>query len=160
MFNRHKMRKRKLYSVTEKLVAIVSVKRCESRDNVSRDNGVPESTIRRWLRDDEKLRDSVDYGRLNWSDENKNKRQNCAKDPQLEKVVFAWFAKEITSLDSSTEARMSPSVNLQWNNLSVNLKYRINVQLVSHIVAARSCVKNKRSLTDQYRSYLFPRMNT
>ena len=43
------------YTLTGKLAVIASVKRGEWQANVSHGNGVPESTIRGWLRHEEKL---------------------------------------------------------------------------------------------------------
>ena len=56
------MPKRKSYSVREKLVVVARVQNGESQANVSRDNGVPQSNIRSWLKDEQKLRDFVATG--------------------------------------------------------------------------------------------------
>ena len=51
------MPKRKLYTVEQKLEAVARVRRGESQAKISRVNGVPESTLRGWLKDEEKLRE-------------------------------------------------------------------------------------------------------
>ena len=71
---------------------IAGIKRGESQANVSRDNGVPGSTIRGWLRKEWKLRDFVDT--VNSTDRMKGKKARTAKDPQHDKAVFTRFAKE------------------------------------------------------------------
>ena len=60
VLNQVKMPKRKSYSVTDKLAVIASIKRAASQGDVSCDDDVPESTIRGWLRDKEKLCDFVE----------------------------------------------------------------------------------------------------
>ena len=93
MLNRYKMPKRKLYSVTDILVVINSVKHGESQANVSCNNGVPLWTIHGWLRDNEMLNDSVDTidYTMGWKE---NNRPNCTNDPQLDMVVFTWFVEK------------------------------------------------------------------
>ena len=51
--------KRKVYSVEDKLSAISRVRGGESQAKVSRDLGVAESTLRGWLKDENKLRKFV-----------------------------------------------------------------------------------------------------
>ena len=72
------MLKHKSYSVIDKLAVIASIKCSESQANMSSDNGVPESTIHRWLRDEYKLCDFIDWMK-------RKKSQNCQR-PQLDKV--------------------------------------------------------------------------
>jgi hypothetical protein len=86
------MPKRKSYSVREKLDVIARVKQGESQAKVSRDNGVPESTIRGWIKDEPKLRDFVDV--VDSTDGMKRKKARTANDPDLDKAVFTWFVKE------------------------------------------------------------------
>ena len=51
---------------------------------MSHDNGVPESTICGWLKDEEKLCDSVDtVNSTDWMKRNKGQRCHNAKDPKL-----------------------------------------------------------------------------
>ena len=54
------MPKRKSYSVREKLVVVARVQNGESQANVSSNNGVPQSNIHVWLKDEQKLCDFVD----------------------------------------------------------------------------------------------------
>ena len=71
------MPKRKLYTVEQKLEAVWRVRRGESQAKVSRDNGVPESTLRGWLKDEEKLREFSTS--LDGSERLKRKRVITAK---------------------------------------------------------------------------------
>ena len=81
-------RKRKAYSISEKLALVNRVRSGETQAKVSRELGLAESTLRGWLKDEEKLREACsvmdDCGQ-------KRKRARTAQDPQLEKVVFTWF---------------------------------------------------------------------
>ncbi len=87
------MPKRKSYTVTEKLEAVTRVKqRGETQAKVSRENGVPESTLRGWIRDEKKMRDFVDT--VDSSDGMKRKKARTANDPELDKAVYSWFVKE------------------------------------------------------------------
>ena len=63
-----------LYSITDKLAVIASIKWSESLAQVFQDNGVPESTIHGWLKDEEKLHDFVDT--VDFCDEMKRKKAN------------------------------------------------------------------------------------
>ena len=74
MFNRYKTPKHRPYSVTDRSAAIASVKRGESQTNMSRDDTMPEITIRGWYRDEEKLHDSIDR--------TKSKKARTVPDPQ------------------------------------------------------------------------------
>ena len=60
MFSQYEMLKWIAYSVTDKLAVIASVKSGESQANVFHVNGVPESTIHGWLKDEENLCDFID----------------------------------------------------------------------------------------------------
>ena len=63
-----------------------------SQASVSRDKGIPESTIRGWIKDEQKLRDFVDT--VDSSDGMQRKKARTANDPELDKAVFSWFVKE------------------------------------------------------------------
>jgi len=52
-------RKRKSYSVKDKLEAVERVKRGESQAKVSRDVSISESTLRGWLKNEAKLIDGL-----------------------------------------------------------------------------------------------------
>ena len=86
------LKSRKLYTVEQKLEAVARVRRGESQAKVSRDNGVPESTLRGWLKDEDKLREFSTS--LDGSEGLKRKRVKTAKDPELDKAVFTWFVQE------------------------------------------------------------------
>lgn len=81
-------RKRKAYSITEKLGVVDRIRSGETQVKVSRELGIADSTLRGWLKDEEKLREACsamdDCGQ-------KRKRARTAQDPQLEKAVFTWF---------------------------------------------------------------------
>ena len=64
--------KKKLYSITDKLAVIASVKLSESQANMFHGNSVPESTIQGWLRDEGKLCGFED--RVNFTDQIKRKK--------------------------------------------------------------------------------------
>ncbi|XP_039590582.1 jerky protein homolog-like [Polypterus senegalus] len=60
------------------------------RIKVSRELGVPESTLRKWIKDENKLRtflDELDEGGL------RRKRARTAKDPELDKATFNAFCE-------------------------------------------------------------------
>ena len=60
--------------------------------NVSHDNGVPQSTIPGWLKEEQKLCYFVDT--VDSTDGMKRKNARTANDPELDKVVFTWFVKQ------------------------------------------------------------------
>ena len=80
--------KRKAYSILEKLQVVERICKGEMQTKVSREVGIPESTLRGWLKDEEKLREArtvlEDCGQA-------RKRARAAQDQQLETAVFAWF---------------------------------------------------------------------
>ncbi len=86
------MPERKSYTVREKLVVDARVQNDESEANVSPDNDVPQSTTRWWLKDEQKLRDSVDT--VEATDGMRRKKARSPNDPELDKAVFTWFVKE------------------------------------------------------------------
>ena len=51
---------------------------------VQNDNGVPQSTIHDWIKDEQKLRDFVDT--IDYTDGMKRKRARTASDPELDKA--------------------------------------------------------------------------
>ena len=72
------MPKHKCYSVRDELAVVTNVKGGVSQASVSRDNGIPESTIRGWIKDEQKLRDFVDS--VDSSDGmQRKKNQNCQR---------------------------------------------------------------------------------
>uniref|UniRef100_A0A8C4RFE6 HTH CENPB-type domain-containing protein n=1 Tax=Erpetoichthys calabaricus TaxID=27687 RepID=A0A8C4RFE6_ERPCA len=78
-------RKHASYDVQQKLDVIERIRNGETRIKVSRELGVPESTLRGWIKDENKLRtflDELDEGGL------RRKRARTAKDPELDKTTF------------------------------------------------------------------------
>jgi len=75
------MGKRKAYAVKEKLYLVQRIRDGESQASISRETGVPESTLRGWLKDQEKLKkfaiETQDIGGL------KRKRTTTASDTSL-----------------------------------------------------------------------------
>ena len=54
------MPKRKAYSVQDKIAIIQRIRNGETRTKVIKETGVPESTLRGWLKDEDKLKDFCD----------------------------------------------------------------------------------------------------
>ncbi|KAH3884476.1 hypothetical protein DPMN_008456 [Dreissena polymorpha] len=52
-------RKRKQFSITEKIEIIEKIKSGQSRTSIIKEFGVPEGTLRGWLKDEDKLRSSL-----------------------------------------------------------------------------------------------------
>ncbi len=86
------MPKRKAYAVRDKLAAITQVKQGQSQARVSREYGVPESTLRGWLKDESKLRDFVHT--VDESDGMDRKRARTAENPTLDSAMYTWFVQE------------------------------------------------------------------
>ena len=86
------MPKRKQYSITECLRIVDRIHNGEQQTKVAREEGVPESTVRGWLKDETRLREFVDN-----MDEDvglTRKRAKQAQDPVLDKALFEWFVQE------------------------------------------------------------------
>ncbi|XP_007892178.2 tigger transposable element derived 5-like [Callorhinchus milii] len=86
------MSKRKSYTVQEKLKIVNRIRSGESQVKVSRDSGIPQSTLRGWLKDEFKLRtftmtvsEAVGLSR---------KRTRPAKDASLDIVVYNWIMQQ------------------------------------------------------------------
>ena len=84
-------RKRKAYSINDKIQIVDRLRSGESQASVSRELGISDSTLRGWLKADSKLRASL--GDMN-AGGSMRKRQRTAKDQQLEKAVIDWFNHE------------------------------------------------------------------
>ena len=82
---------------------VACIKQGESQASASHNNGLPESFIHQWFRDEEKLHDFVDKVKSHWLEE-KKKDKNFTRDKQFDKAVFTWFVKErqTGTLNSST----------------------------------------------------------
>jgi len=78
----------------QKLDCVLRVRNGESQAKVCRDIGIPESTLRGWLKDEDKLRDFV--ADLDKDEGLQRKRIRLAADPGLDKVTFNWFAQHST----------------------------------------------------------------
>ena len=79
-------RKRKAWTVSDKVNAVERIDKGESQAKVSRDLGVSESTLRGWLKDKEKLREF-----LHTVDENgglNRKRARLANDERLDAALY------------------------------------------------------------------------
>lgn len=89
------MSKRKSYAVGKKPTAITQVKQGQSQAKVSREYGVPESTLCRWLKhvkDESKLCDFVHT--VDEIDRMDRKRARTAKNPTLDSAMYTWFVQE------------------------------------------------------------------
>ena len=84
-------RKRKAYTIQDKIEIVDRLRRGESQAAVSRDLGISDSTLRGWLKNETSLRASLGEMEAGGS---KRKRQRSAQDPQLEKAVITWFNQE------------------------------------------------------------------
>ncbi|XP_028678617.1 jerky protein homolog-like [Erpetoichthys calabaricus] len=83
-------RKHASYDVQQKLDVIERIRNGKTRIKVSRELGVPESTLRGWIKDENKLRtflDEFDEGGL------RRKTARTAKDPELDKATFNAFCE-------------------------------------------------------------------
>ena len=82
--------KRKAYTIAEKLHIIDRIKKGETQASISRDTGIRHSTIRGWIKDKDRLRDSSnnleDFGQA-------RKRARLVKDQQLEEAMMTWFSQ-------------------------------------------------------------------
>jgi hypothetical protein len=84
--------KRKAFTVKEKLDAVDRVRNGESRTKVREDLGLGESTLRLWIKGEDKLREFVDT--VDEEDGLQRKRARTAAAPGLDKAVFNWFVQE------------------------------------------------------------------
>ncbi|XP_064418030.1 jerky protein homolog-like [Latimeria chalumnae] len=86
------MEKRKAYNVHEKLEIVDRIHAGQSKAKISRDTGVPESTLRGWLKEEYKLRAFVmTVGET----EGLSRKKACtASDAPLDTAVYNWFVQE------------------------------------------------------------------
>ena len=109
----HSCKKRKAYTVKEKLDAVNRVLEGEKLTGVGRDIGVPESTIRGWVRDRDKLQlflESVDMQHGFHS-----KRTRPAKNPQLDAELYRWY---IQNCDNSITPITNPIIKAHAEKLN------------------------------------------
>ena len=88
------MSKRKLtsYTVEEKLQAVSRYRNGERQCTLVRELGVPEGTLRGWIRNEANLRSFVDD--TDSPQSLKRKKTNNGKDPALDRAVFDWFVTQ------------------------------------------------------------------
>ena len=77
-------RKRKQFSIKDKIDIIDQVKNGKSRSAVTKEFSVPEATLRGWLKDEDRLRSSLSEMD---NPEQKRKRLRGAQDKELDKAV-------------------------------------------------------------------------
>uniref|UniRef100_UPI00358F3C65 tigger transposable element derived 5-like n=1 Tax=Myxine glutinosa TaxID=7769 RepID=UPI00358F3C65 len=83
-------RKRKSFSVKDKLHALDAIK-TKSQTQVARDPGIPESTLRGWKSQEEKLR--VSLCKVEEEAGLKAKHLKTAKDGSLDDSLYEWFVQ-------------------------------------------------------------------
>ena len=86
-------RKRKQFSIKDKIDIIDQVKNGKSRSAVTKEFSVPEATLRGWLKDEDRLRSSLSEMD---NPEQKRKRLRGAQDKELDKAVMTWFTQART----------------------------------------------------------------
>lgn len=80
--------KRKAYSIKEKLNTVERVKAGEPRSKILRDMGIPDSTLRGWMKDEDKLRTFA------YNVDIKKKKARTAKDTLLDSVLHSWYLQQ------------------------------------------------------------------
>ena len=85
-------RKSQQHTVEFKLDVISRVKRGESKAAISRDIGVPESTIRGWVKEEEKLRAFLQT--IDADEGMQRKRTRQAENTELDKAMFSFFVEK------------------------------------------------------------------
>ncbi len=83
-------RKRKAYSIRDKLETVDRIRRGDSQTRVAREVGIAESTIRGWLKDEDKLR-AASAGMEECGQD--RKRHRGAADKDLDAAVMTWFTQ-------------------------------------------------------------------
>lgn len=84
--------KRKTYTIKEKLCIIERVKRGDSKSSLFREFGVPEGTIRGWMKEEEKLLSFVDQVDDKIGLDRKKARLSDAGD--VDECLFTWFVQK------------------------------------------------------------------
>lgn len=84
--------KRKNYTIEEKLQVIEKVKSGVSKASIFRESGIPEGTIRGWVKEEEKLRSFVasvesDVGL-------QRKKVRVGEDNELDDCLYKWFIQK------------------------------------------------------------------
>ena len=82
-------RKQSNYTVAEKLQTILRIQNGKTQAKVSKEKGIPESTLRGWLKDESKIRKFADE--VDTEVGLSRKRARLAEDPVLDKAMYDWF---------------------------------------------------------------------
>ena len=85
------MPKRKLFTVHEKLQILDRIRNGETRTRICKEFGLAESTLRGWIKEEDKLRSFADT--VDGPDALKRKRAKTAQDPALDSGLYDWFVK-------------------------------------------------------------------
>ena len=83
-------KKRKNFSIKKKLEIVDRVRNSQQRTAICREQSIPESTLREWSKDEEKLRAAI--SEMDDPDQQR-KRFRGAKDKDLDKVIIRWFTQ-------------------------------------------------------------------
>jgi transposase-like protein len=86
------MTKRKQFTVHEKLQLVERVRKGEAQCKIVKETGVNESTLRGWLRNEEKLRSFAESAET--KDALQRKKTRLAADPELDKKMLNFFAAQ------------------------------------------------------------------
>lgn len=81
--------KRKAYSIADKLKIIERVKKGETKASISRECGIPEGTIRGWVKEEHKLRHFVDAVESDVGLQRKTIK--LGEDSDLDECLYRWF---------------------------------------------------------------------
>ena len=87
-------KKRKCFTLEDKIAAIDRLKKGSKLVQVARDYGTNESTVRGWRDNEQKLRQSLNS--LEESGGLQRKKLKLAKDEDLDKAIYTWFCRERT----------------------------------------------------------------
>lgn len=85
-------KKRKSYTVEEKLAIIDRVKKGTSKAHLKRELGIPESTIRGWMQEEERLLSFLDN--VDKTSALLRKKTRMGKQSDLDKCLFVWFVQK------------------------------------------------------------------
>lgn len=81
--------KRKTHSVADKLKIIERVKKGETKASITRECGIPEGTIRGWMKEEQKLRNFVDVIESDVGLQRKTIK--LGEDSELDECLYRWF---------------------------------------------------------------------
>lgn len=86
------VKRKQAYSVMDKIQIITRIRKGEGQTKVAREMGIPESTVRGWLKDEVKLRTFLEQ--VCEEEGPSRKKIKTAQDPVLDKALYAWFVQE------------------------------------------------------------------